>query len=572
MRYKSGRAYLSGGTVLDATSASVVGTFTVPQGGLHAVSPTSARVYFLNSASGGPILRIFNSDTFAQIAAFQFTNAAGTVGSLITWGENRVAFRTSSGQIYFVTIAGDGPATPATMTSPANGSTLSGASQNFTWTDGTGATGYAIYAGSSVGGYEYFSSLYASTSGTVTGLPTNGATVYIRLWTNLGGTWQSNDYTYTAASGGGGGAATMTTPAPGSTLSGASQQFNWTTAQGATQYGIYAGSSPGAYNYFSGLFGGTSGTVTGLPANGSTVFIRLWTSFNGVWQFVDYTYTAANGGGGGGPSTMTSPAPGSVLAGASQLFNWTTVQAATGYAIYAGSSAGAANYFASLFNGTSGTATGLPTNGSTVWIRLWTNFNGAWQFIDYQYTAANGGGGGPATMTAPVPGTTLAGASQLFNWTAAQGATGYAIYAGTSAGASNYFASLFNGTSGTATGLPTNGSPLWIRLWTNFNGAWQFIDYPYISANGGGGTPATMTSPAPGSDIGGVVNFSWTTAAGTTGYALYVGTLGPGTFNIYGALVGGTAQSVPNVPAGTIYVRLWTNFAGGWQFVDYVYQ
>jgi hypothetical protein len=239
------------------------------------------------------------------------------------------------------------------MTSPANGATLASASQLFNWTAASGATGYVIYAGSATGAYDYFSSSFSGTSGTVTGLPTNGAIVYVRLWTHYGGdNWQSNDYQYNAANGGGGGGsgpAAMTSPAPGSTLAGAAQNFTWTTAAGATQYAIYAGSSPGAYNYFSSLYGGTTGTVTGLPTNGSTVHIRLWTNFNGTWQTNDYQYTAANGGGGGGgPAAMTSPAPGSTLAGASQNFAWTTAAGATGYAIYAGSAPGAYNYLIAL--------------------------------------------------------------------------------------------------------------------------------------------------------------------------------------------------------------------------------
>ena len=45
----------------------------------------------------------------------------------------------------------------------------------------------------------YSQSQGLSLSGTVSGLPTDGSTVYVRLWTLLGGqTWQLfNDYTYT---------------------------------------------------------------------------------------------------------------------------------------------------------------------------------------------------------------------------------------------------------------------------------------------------------------------------------------------------------------------------------------
>ena len=36
----------------------------------------------------------------------------------------------------------------------------------------------------------------------------------------------------------------------------------------------------------------TSQAVSGLPANGSTIYVRLWTLLAGVWQYNDYSYTA----------------------------------------------------------------------------------------------------------------------------------------------------------------------------------------------------------------------------------------------------------------------------------------
>jgi hypothetical protein len=62
---------------------------------------------------------------------------------------------------------------------------------------GTTQGGNQIYPGSQV----------TNLTATVPGLPTNGSTVYVRLWSLISGTWQNNynDYTYTAFSGGGGG-------------------------------------------------------------------------------------------------------------------------------------------------------------------------------------------------------------------------------------------------------------------------------------------------------------------------------------------------------------------------------
>src|SRR2546422_10904825 len=88
------------------------------------------------------------------------------------------------------------------MTSPTPGSTLAGATVSFGWSAGTGATGYWLEVGTTgVGSTNLYSqSQGLNLSGTVNGLPTNGSTVYVRLWTRLSGTWQLNDYTYRAAS------------------------------------------------------------------------------------------------------------------------------------------------------------------------------------------------------------------------------------------------------------------------------------------------------------------------------------------------------------------------------------
>lgn len=83
--------------------------------------------------------------------------------------------------------------------SPSNGDTLTAASQNFSWT-GTGVTEYWLYVGTSVAGQDILNSgsLGTLTSTTVNGLPTDGSTVYVRLWHFEGGNWLNTDFTYTA--------------------------------------------------------------------------------------------------------------------------------------------------------------------------------------------------------------------------------------------------------------------------------------------------------------------------------------------------------------------------------------
>jgi hypothetical protein len=185
-----------------------------------------------------------------------------------------------------------GNETPATMTSPAAGSTLTGSSVTFSWTSEAGATQYYLSVGSTgVGSTNVYNSGWRDvTSWTATGLPTNGETLYLRLSTDYSGTAVHNDYTYKAAT-----AAVLTTPTPDTMLSGSNVTFDCIAGTtGATQYYLSIGSTGvGSSNiYNSGWKDVTSWAVTGLPTNGETLYVRLSTDFGGTVVHDDYTYTA----------------------------------------------------------------------------------------------------------------------------------------------------------------------------------------------------------------------------------------------------------------------------------------
>ena len=181
------------------------------------------------------------------------------------------------------------------MTAPAPGSTLSASTVTFQWTGGTGVTAYELTVGTTAGATNLFSqNLGTSLSATVAGLPTNGSTLYVTLSSLIGGTWQSNDYTYTATTTSTAGPAQMTTPAPGSTLTASTVTFQWTGGTGVSAYWLDVGSTAGGNNFFAnGGYGSIlSATVAGLPTDGSTVYVTLWSLIGGSWQYNEYSYTA----------------------------------------------------------------------------------------------------------------------------------------------------------------------------------------------------------------------------------------------------------------------------------------
>jgi hypothetical protein len=372
---------------------------------------------------------------------------------------------------------GGGGTEKAEITSPQPGSTLGGSSATFAWND-VGAPEYFLQIGTSAGGANLFNqSVGAALSHTVSGLPSDGRTLHVRLWTKINGRWTNNhnDYTYIAHNSGGGGGgggtekAEITSPQPGSTLGGSTATFAWNDV-GAPEYFLQIGTSAGGGNLFNQSVGAAlSHTVSGLPTDGRTLHVRLWTKINGRWtnNHNDYTYTAHNSGGGGGGGTekaeITSPQPGSTLAGSTATFAWNDVGAPE-YFLQIGTSAGGGNLFnQSVEADLSHVVNGLPTDGRTLHVRLWTKINGRWtnNHNDYTYTAHSSGGGGggggteKAEITSPQPGSTLAGTTATFEWSDVE-ASEYFLQVGTRLGSSN----LFNQSVGSSLSQMVAGLPV----------------------------------------------------------------------------------------------------------------
>jgi len=380
---------------------------------------------------------------------------------------------------------------PAALTSPVAGTALSG-STTFSWTAGSGVAYYwfNLGTGSSPANAKniYSGGSTTATSVTVTGLPTNGETIYATLYSYIAGVWQPTVYTYTAS--GSPTPAALTTPAPGSALKSTSVTFTWSPGSGVTYYWFNLGtaSSPAnAKNIYSGSSTtATSVAVTDLPTNGETIYATLYSYIAGAWQPTIYTYTAS---GSPTPAALTSPAPGSALKSTSVTFTWSPGSGVTHYWFNLGTASSPANakniYSGAPTTATSVTVSDLPSSpiGETVYATLYSYIAGAWQPTVYTYTSY-----GPqtaATLTTPTPGNTLTGSSQTFSWTPGANVNYYWLNLGTAAsgaGAKNIDSVGVNGaTSVTLTGLPTNGETIYATLYSYIAGAWQGTVYTYTA-------------------------------------------------------------------------------------------
>jgi hypothetical protein len=175
-------------------------------------------------------------------------------------------------------------------------------------------------------------------------------------------------------------------------LSGSTVTFQW-TAKGVpvTEWWLYLGTSQGDKDlYNSGSLGTSlSTTVSGLPTDGSIIFVRLWYLLASGWKAIDAQYAANNQA---GLPALISPVPGSPLSGSTVTFQWTANGApVTQWWLYLGSNQGASDLHDSGSLGTSlsTTVTGLPTDGSIIFARLWYLLASGWKEIDAQYAAGS---------------------------------------------------------------------------------------------------------------------------------------------------------------------------------------
>ncbi len=101
----NGLIYVTSGAVIDPESRTLVGTFTFSDTlGTRLVEPDSTlnRVFFLIESRPIHKLLAFDSHTFVPVESLDIPNVSGSVSSLIRWGTDGLAFRTSNNQVFLI--------------------------------------------------------------------------------------------------------------------------------------------------------------------------------------------------------------------------------------------------------------------------------------------------------------------------------------------------------------------------------------------------------------------------------------------------------------------------------------
>src|SRR5258708_26076388 len=152
-------------------------------------------------------------------------------------------------------------------------SILASGTQTFSWTSGANAGAFWLDVGTSVGQGNISAGQLTSTSKTVSNINCSGGSIiYVRLGTQIGGTWQTPlDYTYTCNLSEN--RAQLLSQLPGSRFPSASHMFNWSTGAGADSYWLDVGTAQGAGDLSAGELTATSKFIQNLPVNGSA---QIW--------------------------------------------------------------------------------------------------------------------------------------------------------------------------------------------------------------------------------------------------------------------------------------------------------
>ncbi|NRA39588.1 MAG: DUF5060 domain-containing protein, partial [Planctomycetes bacterium] len=303
------------------------------------------------------------------------------------------------------------------FTSPANGATLSGADVTFTWNNNgihydahwmnIGTTPFSDDIGSA-GGW----SGSGVVSGTVTGLPTDGSTIYVTMYNFIDGNYTNySEVMVICANGSGGG---PDTEAPSqvqnlalNVLSDSQIDLTWNASTdnvAVSSYNIFRDGS------LLTSVSATSFSDSALSANTSYSYQVSAVDSSGNESAVS---AAAQGTTqappSGGDPVFISPTNGATLSGSDVTFTWNNNGVhysahwmnigTTPFSDEIGSAGG--------WSGSgvvSGTVTGLPTDGSTIYVTMYNFIDGNYtNYSEVMLICANGSGGGSDTEAPSQP-------------------------------------------------------------------------------------------------------------------------------------------------------------------------
>jgi len=291
-------AWLYNDFLYTESGAVTVAMLTTPTPGISNPLGTS-NVAFQWTAGGGATLYQLNLSTVApgasELLLYKGTATSTTLPSVPANGTAiyaRLYSYVKKAWQYNDSVYTESAPSVLTFPTPGLSSRLGTSDVLFQWTAVKGASMYQLNLGTAgPGAKDLYLYKGTATSVNVPTLPADGAIVYATLSSDIDGIWYENSYVYTE--GGVTVPAVLTTPTPGlGTVFGAGNvEFQWTAGAGVSLYQLNLSAvTPGSNDLYVYKGTATSANVLRLPGNGATVFARLYSKINGVWQYNDYVY------------------------------------------------------------------------------------------------------------------------------------------------------------------------------------------------------------------------------------------------------------------------------------------
>lgn len=280
------------------------------------------------------------------------------------------------------------------------------------------------------------------------------------------------------------------------------------------------------------------------------------------------------------PASIFQPPPDTTLSSGPETFFWTAIDGASEYWLSIGSARGRTDYLnrTMRLNTSFVTSNELPTDGSTVWVTLWTRVGSAWYKREYSYTSASEGSA--AVMVLPVENTTFTNTlgSETFYWSRGKRALRYFLEIGsTPLGKDILSRDMGTYRSHRAINLPTDGRALHVTLWTKLSTGWISRQYVYWAVTKPEEIAAEIEFPSPGSTLSDTTEtFSWNAGSNASGYWISIGSKPGATDRVDQNTETSTSYTATNLPVdgSTLYVTLFTKFSSPtrWEQRRYTYQ
>jgi hypothetical protein len=366
-------------------------------------------------------------------------------------------------------VAAPGPAAGksdafARFLAPLDGARQVTSAQIFQWAPVAGAQAYRLEIGTRAGLSDVVNSGETQRTWWSTRALPADTRLYARLATKREGVWRAQAIEFVTAP-----TAVLVYPYAGASDTSADEIFSWTGVTGAQAYRLDVGTTPGGSDLVeSGDTLATTFAVTGLQP-GQTLYARVSTRMDDVWQVDAVTFTTAFA------ARLTRPTAGDG-SDLGQGLAWTTILGAEAYALRLGTTPGSDDLLNSGEVQTQTLETPALPAGTPIYARLSTRHGGEWRQQELSFTVA-----GAALLVPAGDGGTTGAAAGLLTWTPITNADAYSVSIGTEPGAQDLASTgEIQSTSYLMNTLPA-GRTVYVSLWTKADGLWN-------------GTAATFTT------------------------------------------------------------------------------